>query len=586
MTETTTPIDALAERFWESFLQLHPTTATMYGDPRYDDRLDDPGPAGRAAIRKLAEDTRAEAQAIDPVGLSTEDRITRDMLIVLGDLAVAEDDLGMHRLRGVDQIAGPQTVLPQIATLQPADTPERLERFLARLRAYGPYMDAYHGILRESLDSGVTAPRIVTERTIEQLKRLLAIPLDQAIVPSMAQVASDADRERVREVVGEVVYPADGPTSTLLEASTSRRAARSPGLWAAPGGDALYRTVDPLLDDARPGARGRPPDRHGGARGRSTRSARAPGREARLRRRRDVPTGPRSPTTRRTRQQSNEELVARAREDIDRADGRRAAVLRTPAAGGLRGQGRSRSSRRRTRRSRTTSRRRSTASRPGIYYVNGYDLPSRTYLEARDDHLPRSDPGSPLPDRAGDGAPVPQRVPPAGLAPRRRRLRRGLGPVLRERLADEMGLYRDDAERFGMLDAQSPGVPRGWSSTRGIHGLRWSRQQSIDFLLETGLSNTDADDRDRPLHRLAGPGPDVHDRLREIRRLRARDHSSGTGRRSTCARSTTRSWVTGRCRSPRSRASCRAGCPRLSSPPAGVRTSRPLRTILPIWRDR
>ncbi len=241
MTETTTPIDALAERFWESFLQLHPTTATMYGDPRYDDRLDDPGPAGRAAIRKLAEDTRAEAQAIDPVGLSTEDRITRDMLIVLGDLAVAEDDLAMHRLRGVDQIAGPQAVLPQIATLQPADTPERLERFLDRLRAYGPYMDAYHGIVRESLDSGVTAPRIVTERTIEQLKRLLAIPLDQAVVPSMARVASDADRERVREVVGEVVLPAQQAYLELLESEYLAKSREEPGLWAAPDGDALYR---------------------------------------------------------------------------------------------------------------------------------------------------------------------------------------------------------------------------------------------------------------------------------------------------------------------------------------------------------
>jgi uncharacterized protein (DUF885 family) len=42
-----------------------------------------------------------------------------------------------------------------------------------------------------------------------------------------------------------------------------------------------------------------------------------------------------------------------------------------------------------------------------------------------------------------------------------------------------------------MLDA------RAWRAARlvvdtGLHALRWTRQQSIDFLLETGLSETDA----------------------------------------------------------------------------------------------
>jgi len=60
-----------------------------------------------------------------------------------------------------------------------------------------------------------------------------------------------------------------------------------------------------------------------------------------------------------------------------------------------------------------------------------------------------------------------------------------------ERLADEMGLFRTEGERFGMLDAQA------WRAARlvvdsGMHGLRWTRQQSIDFLLKIGLTNTNA----------------------------------------------------------------------------------------------
>jgi uncharacterized protein (DUF885 family) len=60
-----------------------------------------------------------------------------------------------------------------------------------------------------------------------------------------------------------------------------------------------------------------------------------------------------------------------------------------------------------------------------------------------------------------------------------------------ERLADEMGLFRDERERFGMLDAQA------WRAARlvvdtGLHALRWPRQRSIDFLQTAGLTETDA----------------------------------------------------------------------------------------------
>jgi uncharacterized protein (DUF885 family) len=60
-----------------------------------------------------------------------------------------------------------------------------------------------------------------------------------------------------------------------------------------------------------------------------------------------------------------------------------------------------------------------------------------------------------------------------------------------ERLADEMGLFRTEGERFGMLDAQA------WRAARlvvdtGLHALRWPRQRSIDFLKGVGLSETDA----------------------------------------------------------------------------------------------
>ena len=97
-----------------------------------------------------------------------------------------------------------------------------------------------------------------------------------------------------------------------------------------------------------------------------------------------------------------------------------------------------------------------------------------------------------------------------------------------ERLADEMGLFRDQSERFGMLDGQA------WRAARlvvdtGMHALRWTRQQSIDFLLRAGLSPTDATiETDRYI---AWPGQALTYKLgqRTIERLR-RDLEARDGR--------------------------------------------------------
>jgi uncharacterized protein (DUF885 family) len=487
MTDDRSAVEDLSERFWEGVLELDPVTATFYGDERYADRLEDPSPAGRAKVREHMVRTAAEAAAIPTDELDTESRITRDMLQVIGELRVEEDDQGLHQLRVVDQMNGPQQLMPQLTQFQPVDTPERLEAFIARLHAYPAFMAANADILREALGTGLTAPSIVTERTIAQIERMLAIPIDEAIIPSSVQGASDADRERIRDIVRDVVYPADAAFLETLRGEYRHASREEPGIWSAPNGDAIYRTairswttldMDPReihqigLDELETIEAERREISRAAGFGDDTAGYRASldGDEA------NTP-------------QTKQELVERATEDLARAMAAAPTYFGTlpkagldvrpveeykekdapfayyypPAADG---------------------------SRDGIYYANGYDLPSRkytklastTYHEAAPGHHfqialemenPRLNTFRRLGSRIVGGAYV-----------------EGWG-LYSERLADEMGLYRSEGERFGMLDAQA------WRAARlvvdtGLHALRWERQRSIDFLRDAGLSDTDA----------------------------------------------------------------------------------------------
>jgi len=145
---STSPVNDLADRFWEGILELSPTTATVYGDERFNDRLPDPGPEGRQRLRTLMENAKRDAAAISIEGRPVEERITLDMIQVVCDLTLLQDDQRIDELKVVDQLEGPQQTLPVITQFQPADTPERFEQFIARLHSYPAYISANTELLR------------------------------------------------------------------------------------------------------------------------------------------------------------------------------------------------------------------------------------------------------------------------------------------------------------------------------------------------------------------------------------------------------------------------------------------------------
>jgi uncharacterized protein (DUF885 family) len=493
-------VNDLAERFWNGLLELSPITATVLGYEQNDDRLDDPGPEGRDRARRLFRETlhatdAIEAQVADGAapgsdggaGLPVEESITLDILTVVCRSELEQQDQRIDRLKAVDQMEGPQTMMPLLATFQRTDTPERFDRFLARIDDYPRYMAAVAELTREGLASGLTAARIVTERVIGQLERLLAVPDEESPVAVAVTPPAPSDRDRLVAAIRRSIRPADEAFLEALRGAYREASREEPGLWSAPGGEQLYRTqvrawtsldLDPA-DLHRIGleelesidAERREISRSLGL-GNDTKAARA-----------SIEKSPGAvPTT-------ADDLLNHARGQIERALARSpeyfgrlpkasvevravepfkeadapSAFYYAPAVDG---------------------------SRPGIYYVNTYDLPSRSYLSLASTSFHEAVPGHHFQ--------IALQTEMANLSAFRRMGARMAGMayvegwgLYAERLADEMGLYLNPTERFGMLDGQAHRAARLVVDT-GIHAFRWSRERSMAQLLEAGLSETDA----------------------------------------------------------------------------------------------
>jgi uncharacterized protein (DUF885 family) len=479
VTDRNQAINQLADRYWDGVLERSPVSATVLGDDRFDDRLPDLGPVGRAAEAAANRAALAEAEALGGDGLGVEEVITRDMLMLVAANGLEYEEQKLYQL-AINHIFGVQTMPVQVAQYQVADTPEKLDKLLARYAAYGTVIGQTIETLREGMAEGRTAASVPVRKEIEQIERMLALPSQAFPAVGMARVADDAARERVRAAIESDVYPALQQLRDFLVNEYEARARTQPGLLATPNGEAAYRLsirlnttldatpdevhrfgledlahIEAEMDEVARAAGFR--DRHAHAKALAEDSANhtdSPEAIIELAREQTARAFAAAPKHFGRIPSANCEVAA-----VEAYREREAppAFYMPPSMDG---------------------------SRQGRYYLNTYQPHERqlhkiaaiTFHEATPGHhfqLTIEQELTGLPRFRTFGSRM------VGTA-----YAEGWG-LYTERLADEMGLYLTDAERRGMLETQAFRAARLVVDT-GLHAFGWSRERAIEFMAERG----------------------------------------------------------------------------------------------------
>ncbi len=480
-------LSELADRFWEATLQVYPTMATLHGDHRFDDRIEDLSADGEARQREVWAGFVAEAEAIDAGALDAGDRVTHGLLQKgLGD-AIAAIDLRLAELRA-DQMTGAHSELLMVAPQIAAPTPESARALARRHRQIGTFLDQAADRLRAGLAAGRSPARINVERSVNQVEKYLASPIESDPFVTLAGPAQTtgaawdeepAWRDELATICREVIRPAFERYRAVLadELLPAARPEDRVGLSWLPDGAELYgffvrrhTTVDDLGPEAIHQIGLDEIDRL------AAEYAEVGGRLFGITEPAEI--FDRLRTDESLRYTTGDEIMGDARRYLAAAgaamekwfgrlpqspceiaevpaqvaDDVPAAYYFPPAEDG---------------------------SRPGTYFVNTghpeaknrYETASVAFHEAIPGHHLQLAIATELPE-----LPKFQRLSFGNTA-----YVEGWG-LYAERLADEMGLYADDLERIGMLAADS------WRSCRlvvdtGLHALGWSRRQAIDFMV-------------------------------------------------------------------------------------------------------
>lgn len=488
-------LEKLVESHFDSVLEMNPTFATALGDHRYDDRLaNDIGPEHRRESLALAERSLAAAREIPRDALSGQDLLSYDAFVLQLELAIEGASHPQHLLP-ISQMFSTPNYFAQMgsgASVHPFRSVQDYDNFRARMGDFSTWVDQAIANLREGMERGIVHPRVVVEKALPQIEAHAGEDLSQSIFrrplaklpEGLSGAEASALTQRYEASIREVAAPAYARLRDFIRGEYLPAARKTVGLGELPGGQGWYafrlretttmglsadeihelglREVERIRAELRGlaaelGAPGELPAFYESLRGDSRFHFESE--EALLEAYRSLEKRVDAELPKLFRRIPEAQFEIRPVEAF-RAASHAAASYMRPAPDG---------------------------SRPGIFYVNTYDLAARPSYQVEAIYLHEAMPGHHF------QIALAQEV--KGL-PRFRRYGgntayiEGWG-LYAETLGAELGMFRDPYQRIGAL------VNEMWRACRlvvdtGLHAQGWSRERAMDYMLANApLSRTD-----------------------------------------------------------------------------------------------
>jgi uncharacterized protein (DUF885 family) len=243
--------NAWLDAIWEETLLRRPILATVIGDPRYNDRIVDFTTAvWRADNRRFLERQLRELKGFDRKALVGQDRVSFDIL--LHDLTQSlEAEQFPDWMQPMNQLRSFPSFLAEMgsgSSIQPFRTVKDYEDWHKRLSGTPPILDGMIANMRIGLSKGVTQPKPVMEKVLPQLAALMTVNPEQSLfwgpIKNFPESVPEADRERLtaafRTLIKDQVVPAYRRMHDFVRDEYLPRARTTTAWSALPDGKAWY----------------------------------------------------------------------------------------------------------------------------------------------------------------------------------------------------------------------------------------------------------------------------------------------------------------------------------------------------------
>ncbi len=238
--------DLLHEQ-WEYTMRTSPIYASILGDKRYNDKLDD---FSQAAIDDNLERTRrflSRFEAIDTTGFPEQEALNKQLM-------VRDLEMGLEGARfkpwemPVNQQSGIHIDAPQLVSLLSFENVKDYEDYITRLKLLPILFDQTITQMRKGLAEGRMPPKILLEKVVTQANGIATTAPQESPFThpfdKFPDAVSEADRKRLREsglaAVRDSVIPGYVKFAAFVRDEYAPKGRSEPGAWSLPDGAAWY----------------------------------------------------------------------------------------------------------------------------------------------------------------------------------------------------------------------------------------------------------------------------------------------------------------------------------------------------------
>lgn len=251
------PADAAAKLnrlyadYWEENLKLNPVSATFAGDPRYNAELPNfLSSEFEQAKRAFEQKYLAAARAIGPADLGGQDRLSYDIFTLNRESALEELKFP-DRLLPIDQFYNIAKLFAQLGSgqgAQPFKTVKDYDDWLARAAKGPAIFDQAIANMREAVPRHIVQPRVLMEKVLPQLDANIVDDPQKSIfwgpIVHLPQDFPAADRERLtaafRHLITAQLIPAYRRLRAYIADEYLPKTRDTFGMGALPDGAAWY----------------------------------------------------------------------------------------------------------------------------------------------------------------------------------------------------------------------------------------------------------------------------------------------------------------------------------------------------------
>jgi uncharacterized protein (DUF885 family) len=238
--------DLLHEQ-WEYTLRRSPIFASILGDKRYNDQLDD---FSQKAIDEDLVETRkflTRFEAIDTSGFPEQEVLNKQLMV--RDLKMNLDGARFKPWEmPVNQFSGIHVDMPQLVAILSFQTTKDYDDYIARLKAVPTLFDQTGVQMRKGMAEGLMPPKILLEKVVTQSDNLATTPPEKSPFAhpfdKFPEGISAADQKRLRDqglaAIRDSVIPAYVKFTNFVRDEYAPKGRTEPGVWSLPDGPDRY----------------------------------------------------------------------------------------------------------------------------------------------------------------------------------------------------------------------------------------------------------------------------------------------------------------------------------------------------------